>query len=171
MSTQEKDETMTRFRSGDYQVLVSTTVIEVGVDIPNATLMVIENAERFGLFQLHQLRGRVGRGSYDSTCILMTGKGINVEARERLRILSTTTSGFRIAEADLQMRGPGDFLGVRQSGMPEFRLADPFRDSEIMMSARESAERLLMENGGLPDVMTLHVRNFWSRGSKITESG
>jgi ATP-dependent DNA helicase RecG len=171
MSAGEKEETMSRFRSGYYQVLVSTTVIEVGVDVPSVTLMVIENAERFGLFQLHQLRGRVGRGLQESTCILMAGKDISEDARERLRTIASTASGSRIAEADLRMRGPGDFFGVRQSGLPGFRFADPFRDAEVMQWARESAEKLLAAHGELPDVVAENVSNFWSRGTDITESG
>ena len=171
MSAGEKEETMSRFRSGYYQVLVSTTVIEVGVDVPSVTLMVIENAERFGLFQLHQLRGRVGRGLQESTCILMAGKDISEDARERLRTIASTASGSRIAEADLRMRGPGDFFGIRQSGLPGFRFADPFRDVEVMQWARESAEKLLAAHGELPDVVAENVSNFWSRGTDITESG
>jgi ATP-dependent DNA helicase RecG len=171
MSTDEKEETMSRFRSGHYQVLVSTTVIEVGVDVPNVTLMVIENAERFGLFQLHQLRGRVGRGKQESTCILMAGKGISDDARERLRTIASTDSGSIIAEADLRMRGPGDFFGVRQSGLPGFRFADPLRDGQIMQWARQSAERMFPDHGVLPDGIAENVRSFWSRGTDITESG
>jgi ATP-dependent DNA helicase RecG len=171
MLTSEKEQTMSRFRSGHYQVLVSTTVIEVGIDVPNATLMVIENAERFGLFQLHQLRGRVGRGTAESTCILMAGEGISEDARNRLKTIATTHSGFRIAEADLRMRGPGDFFGVRQSGLPGFRYADPFRDRELMQWARESAERVYAGGGKMPDMIIENVRNFWSGGMGLTESG
>ena len=161
MSSREKDHVMERFRNGEYQVLVSTTVIEVGVDVPNANLMIIEHAERFGMFQLHQLRGRVGRGVDQSTCILMEGPNITEEARERLQVISKTSSGFEIAEADLKMRGPGDFLGVRQSGMPEFQFAHPFREGDLMSAAREAASRLLSERGELTSGMVEEVRKMW----------
>ncbi len=171
MSQGEKEKAMSRFRSGQYQVLVATTVIEVGVDVPNATLMVVENAERFGLFQLHQLRGRVGRGRRESRCILMARENIGDDARRRLNIVTSNSSGFRIAEADLLMRGPGDFLGVRQSGLPCFRFADPFRDTRILEWARESAQRILSEKGALPRPLAEKVDDFWSRGLDIKESG
>jgi len=167
----EKDEIMSRFRSGEVQVLVATTVIEVGVDVPDASLMVVENAERFGLFQLHQLRGRVGRGQRESTCVLMAGNNISEEAQERLRILASTNSGFRIAEADLRMRGPGDFLGVRQSGLPCFRFADPFRDRRVLEMARDSARQLLSGTRELPGFLQEKVADFWSLGVTVTGSG
>jgi len=171
MSPEEKEETMSRFRLGQYQVLVATTVIEVGVDVPNAALMVIENAERFGLFQLHQLRGRVGRGQQESTCILMAGENISEDARERLNTIVSNSSGFRIAEADLRMRGPGDFLGVRQSGLPCFQFADPLRDARVLEWARNSARKIVSDNKELPEFLSEKVRDFWSRGVQITESG
>jgi ATP-dependent DNA helicase RecG len=171
MQTEEKERQMSRFRSGYYQVLVSTTVIEVGIDVPNATLMVIENAERFGLFQLHQLRGRVGRGQRESTCLLMAGKGIGEEARARLRTIASTDSGFKVAEADLKMRGPGDFLGIRQSGLPEFRYADPFRDRELMGQARRLSEQLYSEGVELSDKIIENVKSFWPGGIDWTRSG
>ncbi len=143
MKASEKDEVMTRFRSGEINVLVSTTVIEVGVDVPNATLIVIEHAERFGLSQLHQLRGRVGRGQHKSFCILMLGHAVGEDGRKRSEIMEGTNDGFKIAEADLELRGPGEFLGSRQSGLPGFRLANLIRDVQILQDARAAAFELL----------------------------
>jgi ATP-dependent DNA helicase RecG len=120
-------------------VLVSTTVIEVGVDVPNANLMIVEHAERFGLSQLHQLRGRVGRGKHKSFCILMPGYALSDESRARLEIMEKTTDGFKIAEADLEIRGPGEFLGARQSGLSGFKLANIVRDAAILQQARDAA--------------------------------
>jgi ATP-dependent DNA helicase RecG len=171
MVSREKDTVMEKFRSGEYQVLVSTTVIEVGVDVPNANLMVVEHAERFGLFQLHQLRGRVGRGMNQSTCILMEGANISEEARQRLHVISMTNSGFEIAEADLKIRGPGDFLGVRQAGMPEFRFAHPFREGELMAAARKAAFKMLPEGGELTSGMVEEVRRMWSDEVLTANSG
>jgi ATP-dependent DNA helicase RecG len=139
MSADEKDETMNRFQSGEIDLLVSTTVVEVGVDVPNATVMVIEHAERFGLAQLHQLRGRVGRGSERSYCVLMVGPGATEDARERIQILADTNDGFEIAERDLEIRGPGEFLGVRQHGLPRFAVADLGHDSRLLVTARADA--------------------------------
>jgi ATP-dependent DNA helicase RecG len=138
MKGPEKDAVMEAFRRGDTRALVSTVVIEVGIDIPNATLMVIENAERFGLSQLHQLRGRIGRGAQEGYCILF-GDPKSEEARERLRIFASTTDGFKIAEADLRIRGPGEFYGTRQSGLPEFRVANLMGDAQLLAWAREDA--------------------------------
>jgi len=171
MPAREKEKVMEKFRAGEYQILVSTTVVEVGVDVPNANLMVIEHAERFGLFQLPQLRGRVGRGATRSTCILMEGASITDEARQRLRIIAGSHSGFEIAEADLKMRGPGDFFGVRQAGMPEFRHADPFRDGDLMSAARDAAFRLLPPGGKLAASMVEDVRRMWSDEVLTTASG
>ncbi|MDT8396261.1 MAG: ATP-dependent DNA helicase RecG [bacterium] len=170
MAPREKAIVMDRFRQGKDQVLVSTTVIEVGVDVPNATLMVIEHAERFGLFQLHQLRGRVGRGHEKSTCILMEGSSASPEARARLEVLVSTDSGFTIADADLRIRGPGDFLGSRQSGMPDFMYAHPLRDSDIMAQAREAAGDMAAE-GRIPDFLHKEIGKFWIGSSHITYSG
>ncbi len=139
MKPEEKDAAMNAFRRGETQLLVSTTVIEVGVDVPNATLMIVEHAERFGLSQLHQLRGRVGRGEHKSFCILMLGNAVSDEGRQRARIMESTTDGFKIAEADLELRGPGEFLGARQSGLPGFRLANLVRDARILQEARAAA--------------------------------
>lgn len=138
LKNDEKDEVMKKFKDGEYNILVSTTVVEVGVDVPNATVMVIENAERFGLSQLHQLRGRVGRNSLQSYCILITSSRTQ-ETRERLSIMTETNDGFVIAEKDLQLRGPGEFLGTRQSGLPDLIISDIVRDAKILELARNEA--------------------------------
>jgi len=156
LPSDEKEDVMRRFKKGQVDILVATTVIEVGIDVPNAAVMVIENAERFGLSQLHQLRGRVGRGSQQSTCILLAGEGLGGSsgqlfggsggaelADKRLHILTAYSDGFRIAEADLELRGPGDFFGTRQSGLPIFRVADLLRDPELLEQAREDAFDLI----------------------------
>jgi ATP-dependent DNA helicase RecG len=139
LSSEEKDEVMQRFRKNELQILVSTTVIEVGVDVPNATVMVIEHAERFGLAQLHQLRGRIGRGAAKSTCILVGPIRTTDEARARLDTMVRTSNGFEIAEADLEIRGPGEFFGTRQSGELGFHVANPVRDREFLEQARREA--------------------------------
>ena len=143
MKPREKEAVMAAFASGETQVLVSTTVIEVGVDVPNAALIIIENAERFGLSQLHQLRGRVGRGTHQSYCVLITNTR-SVEAMQRLRTLASTTDGFKISEEDLKLRGPGDFFGSRQHGLPQMKLADLAGDMRLLSEAQDSARRLLM---------------------------
>jgi ATP-dependent DNA helicase RecG len=143
MKTAEKDEAMLRFVSGEIQILVATTVIEVGVDVPNASLMVIEHAERFGLSQLHQLRGRVGRGAEQSYCVLLASDKRTSVARERLGIMEETNDGFRIAEKDLEIRGPGEVMGTRQSGLPIFRIGNLVRDVQILEEARREADYYL----------------------------
>jgi ATP-dependent DNA helicase RecG len=143
LTPEEKETIMSAFTSCEFDILVSTTVIEVGIDVPNATLMVIEHAERFGLSQLHQLRGRVGRGKEKSYCILMTGGKLSEDGEKRLRVMESTGDGFRIAEADLEIRGPGDFLGTRQAGMPDFRVANILRDGTLLDTARKAAFDLL----------------------------
>jgi ATP-dependent DNA helicase RecG len=130
---------MRRFKAGEHDVLVSTTVIEVGIDVPNATVIVIEHAERFGLAQLHQLRGRVGRGRAPGHCWLVVPDWTGEEAYQRLRTLERSTDGFHIAEADLALRGPGDFLGTRQAGLPDFRVANLLRDTALLRAARDEA--------------------------------
>ena len=145
MKQAAKDEIMERFGRNEIQILVSTTVIEVGIDVPNATVMMIENAERFGLAQLHQLRGRVGRGKYQPYCIFMTGSKAK-ETKKRLEILNKTNDGFKIASEDLKLRGPGDLFGIRQSGLMDFGLGDIYQDAAILQKANEAAEWLLKNN-------------------------
>jgi ATP-dependent DNA helicase RecG len=157
MPAEQKDLIMQRFRNVDFDILVSTTVIEVGVDVPNATVMVIENAERFGLSQLHQLRGRVGRGSEQSYCLLVAGDH-SKKTKERLKVIESTTDGFKIAEADLKLRGPGEIMGTRQSGLPDLKLGDIVRDTEIIEQARELAKRILEFDPTLEKPQSGHLR-------------
>lgn len=145
MKSEEKEEIMSRFRQGEIKVLVSTTVIEVGVDIPNATVMMIMDADRFGLAQLHQMRGRVGRSSYQSYCILIASPKTD-EGRARLKAMTRTSDGFVLAEEDLRLRGPGEFHGTRQSGLPEFKIADLLRDGKTLAAAREEAQALVRKD-------------------------
>jgi ATP-dependent DNA helicase RecG len=159
MKSDEKEQVMASYKKGEIQVLVSTTVVEVGVDVPNATVMMVEHAERFGLAQLHQLRGRVGRSGHQSYCLLMASGGVLSRsakpkavgeppsaARERLEALARSTDGFVIAEEDLRIRGPGEFFGFRQWGMPEFRAANLVRDADILQQARQEAFALLKQD-------------------------
>jgi ATP-dependent DNA helicase RecG len=146
LAAPERDAQLSAFTRGELDVLVATTVIEVGIDVPNASLMLVEHAERFGLSQLHQLRGRVGRGERAATCLLLAGGG-GEPSRRRLAVMEQTTDGFRIAEEDLRLRGPGEFLGVRQSGLPGFRVADVLRDARWLTAARQEAERFLAAGG------------------------
>ncbi|MPM53018.1 ATP-dependent DNA helicase RecG [bioreactor metagenome] len=139
---------MWAFAAGKTDILVSTTVIEVGVDVPNATVMVVENAERFGLSQLHQLRGRVGRGAHKSYCILISDSK-NEDTRQRLRVMTQTADGFKIAEEDLRLRGPGDFFGLRQHGLPGLRVADLGCDAALLKEAQTAADALLAQDGDL----------------------
>jgi ATP-dependent DNA helicase RecG len=143
MNPEEKETVMCSFKARELDILVATTVIEVGIDVPNATVMMIEHAERFGLSQLHQLRGRVGRGSAKSRCILQSSGRLSEDGEKRLKVMESTCDGFRIAEADLEIRGPGDFLGTRQSGMPDFRVANILRDGNLLENARQAAFGLL----------------------------
>ena len=154
MKPDEKAATMEAFARGDLGVLVATTVIEVGVDVPNASVMVIEHAERFGLAQLHQLRGRVGRGAAESTCVLLFEDPLTDTAKQRLKVIYETTDGFEIARQDLLIRGPGEFLGARQSGVPLLRFADLERDVELIEQARDAADELLRSN---PEAAKLHL--------------
>lgn len=158
MSAAEKDHVMERFRAHEFDILVSTTVIEVGVDVPNATVMVIENAERFGLAQLHQLRGRVGRGSQQSYCVLIAGEH-SQKTRKRLKIIEGSTDGFVIAEADLKLRGPGELRGTRQSGIPDLRLADLANDAEVIEQARELAKHILAHDPRLEHPRLQYLRS------------
>jgi ATP-dependent DNA helicase RecG len=149
MKSDEKEAIMMEVKEGRIQILVATTVIEVGIDIPNASVMVVEHAERFGLSQLHQLRGRIGRGRYPSKCILLVQYRSSEEAKVRLRAMEKTNDGFKIAEEDLALRGPGEFFGIRQSGLPDFRVAHIIRDTPILIEARKEAFRLVREDPGL----------------------
>ena len=147
MKAAEKDEQMQKFASGEAHILVSTTVIEVGVNVPNASVMIIESAERFGLSQLHQLRGRVGRGAEQSYCILITSVKLSKESRQRMDIMVQSNDGFEISEADLKMRGPGDLEGTQQSGIAfDLKLANLARDGQIVQLARETASAILDED-------------------------
>jgi len=146
IKSDEKEAIMMEFKEGKIQILVATTVIEVGIDIPNASVMVVEHAERFGLSQLHQLRGRIGRGRYPSKCILLAQYRSSEEAKVRLRAMEKTTDGFKIAEEDLALRGPGEFFGIRQSGLPDFRVAHIIRDTPILIEARKEAFRVIRED-------------------------
>lgn len=148
MKPREKDEIMEKFRDGETKLLVSTTVIEVGVDVPNASVMIVEHAERFGLSQLHQLRGRVGRGAEESYCILISDKKSGVSGA-RLEIMETTTDGFKLAEMDLKLRGPGQFFGEAQHGLPDLKIADVFRDLELLIQARDAAEKFITDDENL----------------------
>ena len=176
MSADDKDATMASFQRGEIDVLVSTTVIEVGVDVANASVMVIEHAERFGLAQMHQLRGRIGRGAAKSYCVLMTGGKVSVEAEQRLQAMVRTQNGFEIAELDLQQRGPGEFFGTRQAGMPNFRVANLLRDRELLEAARREA-RFVLE-GPNADLTkeeiaraVQHLRGHWNRRYGLVEVG
>jgi ATP-dependent DNA helicase RecG len=164
LSPAEKASVMDEFKTARIQLLVATTVIEVGVDVPNASLMVVEHAERFGLAQLHQLRGRVGRGTAESACILLYQNPLSDGARARLRIIYEHTDGFRIAHEDLLLRGPGEYLGARQSGAPLLRFADLVRDADLLESARPVAEALL---DGAPDEAARHVRRWMSGRAEL----
>ncbi|MCS6992127.1 MAG: ATP-dependent DNA helicase RecG [Chitinophagales bacterium] len=160
MKPDDREYEMQRFVRGETQIMVATTVIEVGVDVPNATVMIIESAERFGLAQLHQLRGRVGRGVHKSYCILITPPRISAEARARISIMTQTNDGFRIAEEDLRLRGPGDLEGTRQSGLMEFRVAHPIRDICWLEKARAEAQRLIAEDPLLQKPQHQALKNF-----------
>jgi ATP-dependent DNA helicase RecG len=176
LAAEEKDKIMRRFLAREIDVLVSTTVIEVGVDVANATVMVIEHAERFGLSQLHQLRGRIGRGAAKSFCILMTGGKVTPEAEQRLETMVRTTDGFEIAETDLELRGPGEFFGTRQSGLPGFRVANLIRDRELLEAARREASAVLAgPNGEIsPQEISralVHLQSHWQRRYGLVEVG
>ena len=148
MKPADKKAVMDSFACGETQLLVSTTVIEVGIDVPNSVIMVIENAERFGLSQLHQLRGRIGRGSHRSTCILISDAK-DEKTQKRLSILTSTSDGFKIADEDLKLRGPGDFFGSRQHGLPELKIADMMTDTEAIRETHAAAVNLLKKNPAL----------------------
>jgi ATP-dependent DNA helicase RecG len=159
MRAEAREKAMRQFAAGDLDVLVATTVVEVGIDVPEASFLLVENADRFGLAQLHQLRGRIGRGARPSTCVLLQGEGASAGALSRLSILVRTDDGFAVAEEDLRLRGPGEALGTRQSGLPEFRVADPFSDLELLAKARELALRLEDEGATEPFEKALFLRS------------
>jgi ATP-dependent DNA helicase RecG len=176
MTPAEKEGVMRRFKRGEIGLLVATTVIEVGIDVPNATLMVVEHAERFGLAQLHQLRGRVGRGGLQGTCILMKSYRCSEDGEKRLDVMLSTTDGFRIAEADLEIRGPGEFLGTRQSGLPDFRVANVLRDGQTLEQARQAAFALVNDtpdfqsNPGMNDIRQ-ELRLRWGNRLELASIG
>jgi ATP-dependent DNA helicase RecG len=157
---EDKEFEMKRFANGETQIMMATTVIEVGVNVPNATIMVIENAERFGLAQLHQLRGRVGRGGGEAHCILMTDYKLSEEGRFRMQTMCETTDGFRISEADLKLRGPGNIDGIQQSGIVGLKMADIVKDSKILLAARYSAQKLMDEDPNLEKEENLGLRKY-----------
>jgi ATP-dependent DNA helicase RecG len=174
LDADEKEVIMRRFQRGEIDVLVATTVIEVGVDVPNATVMVVEHAERFGLAQLHQLRGRVGRGAAKSYCILMTGSRVSEQGEERLNAMVQTQDGFELAELDLSMRGPGEFFGTRQAGLPDFRVADLLRDKRILELAKNEAEKFAnARDGSDPERARVWARlkEAWQRRYGLVEAG
>jgi ATP-dependent DNA helicase RecG len=160
LPSQEKSAVMESFAQGEIHLLIATTVIEVGVDVPNASLMVIEHAERMGLAQLHQLRGRVGRGAEGGICILVYQKPLSATARERLKIIFEQTDGFEIARQDLRLRGPGEFLGARQSGVPMLRFADTEQDADLLDAARAAADDLLRD---YPEAARRHLQRWMGR--------
>ena len=164
LGTAEKEAAMQAFKLGETKILVSTTVIEVGVDVPNATVMVIEQSERFGLSQLHQLRGRVGRGSEQSFCLLVTEK-LGDSGKERIRTLVDSQDGFVIAEMDLKLRGPGELFGTKQSGMPSLRIANILRDPDILAAAREEARAFVDHPPSQEDfaAAATYIRDHWQR--------
>jgi len=160
MNAEQKEINMQRFVDGHTHIMVSTTVIEVGVNVPNATVMVIESAEKFGLSQLHQLRGRVGRGKEKSFCILLSATRINNEARERINIMCATNDGFKIAEKDLDLRGPGDIEGTRQSGLLNFKLANIISDKAMLEEAKIYAEKILAKDENLVAAENALIKNY-----------
>ncbi len=176
LDADEKEVVMRRFQRGETDVLVATTVVEVGVDVPNATVMVVDHAERFGLAQLHQLRGRVGRGNAKSYCILMTGERVSAEAEQRLEAMVATQNGFELAELDLKMRGPGEFFGTRQAGLPGFRVVNLIRDKELLEVAKQEATRFVSAPD--PEVTESerrrvweHLKQSWQRRYGLMEAG
>ena len=159
---------MKAFAAREIQMLVSTTVVEVGVDVPNAGVMIVEHAERFGLSQLHQLRGRVGRDTHQSYCFLLYQAPLSDEARERLKAMTDTTDGFEIAERDLALRGPGDFFGTRQAGVPTFRSIDLVRDKEILVNAKVEADAWMESAAPTPAALSKMLET-WEQRFKLIE--
>jgi ATP-dependent DNA helicase RecG len=176
LDADDKEVIMRRFQRGEIDVLVATTVVEVGVDVPNATVMVVEHADRFGLAQLHQLRGRVGRGTAKSYCILITGPRVSEQAEERLNAMVRTQDGFELAELDLSMRGPGEFFGTRQVGLPDFRVANLVRDRAMLELAKLEAERFATIKPGEGTEaerarVWARLREAWQRRYGLVEAG
>ena len=165
MKAEEKEGVMKGFKDREINILVATTVIEVGIDVPNASVMLIEHAERFGLSQLHQLRGRVGRGSHKSICLLLAQYKRSDDAWKRLKVMEESTDGFKIAEVDLEIRGPGDFLGTRQSGMPDFRVGSIIRDARILDEAKIAAFNVVEDDPDLAkpenSILRVVLRDRW----------
>jgi ATP-dependent DNA helicase RecG len=166
IKSRERESIMQTFRDGGYDLLVCTTVIEVGVDVPNATVMVVEHAERFGLSQLHQLRGRIGRGEDQSYCLLVAEPPLSEEAQKRLKAMSATTDGFKISEIDLELRGPGEFFGTRQHGLPELKIADIVTDARLLYQARNCAFKIVEEDPRLAQKENLCIRSNFLRKYK-----
>jgi ATP-dependent DNA helicase RecG len=166
MKAADKDYEMQRFVKGETQIMVATTVIEVGVNVPNASVMVIESAERFGLSQLHQLRGRVGRGAEQSYCILMTSHKLSNDSKIRLETMVKTNDGFDIAEVDLRLRGPGDIMGTQQSGVLNLKIADIIKDKDILQQARYYAKRVLNNDPSLSLLENKTILNTYKQLSK-----
>ena len=161
MKSDDKEYEMNRFIAGTTDIMVATTVIEVGVNVPNASVMIIESAERFGLSQLHQLRGRVGRGASQSYCVLMSGNKVSNEGKTRLKTMVDTTDGFKIAEVDLKLRGPGDMMGTKQSGILDFKIADIVKDGKILDYARKEAFNLLEDDVDLLKSENINIARFY----------
>jgi len=170
MKSKEKDEIMQKFKDKEYKILVSTTVIEVGIDVPSATIMTIENGDRFGLSQLHQLRGRIGRGEKRSYCIVITSREITEEAEKRLKAFVSTTDGFKLAEYDLKIRGPGELLGTQQHGLPDFKFFDFIKDMEILQKARSAAYKIANAPDEIERIKPI-LRKKWKQGLKLIEVG
>jgi ATP-dependent DNA helicase RecG len=166
MKAVDKDYEMQRFIKGETQIMVATTVIEVGVDVPNASVMVIESAERFGLSQLHQLRGRVGRGAEQSYCILMTSHKLSADSKIRLETMTRTNDGFEIAEVDLRLRGPGDIMGTQQSGVLNLKIADVVKDRDILQTARYYAKKILNTDPSLHTAENKAILNTYKQLGK-----
>jgi ATP-dependent DNA helicase RecG len=175
LSSAEKEAIMQAFVQGTLHILVSTTVIEVGVDVPNATIVLVENAERFGLAQLHQLRGRVGRDVAQATCILITGDRLSKEGRQRLRVMQESTDGFYVAEQDLQIRGPGELLGTRQAGLPELRVGNVLHHGILLEQARQAAFALLAADPDLQQpehqALALATQTRWGKRFELATIG
>jgi len=170
MKSADKEEGMARFRAGDYDILVSTPVVEVGIDIPNATVMLVEGADHFGLAQLHQFRGRVGRGEHQSYCLLLADSP-SFEGEQRLKVIETTDDGFLLAEEDLKMRGPGEFFGTRQSGLPDLKVAQ-IGDTRVLEQARRAAQDLFEQDAALTrpehQALAARVRQFWGTATDLS---